>query len=425
VSAEREEAVMRELLMAAIEPPSPGLTDRVLAAVADWPRERREQGPHWALSLVAVALAAILVATLALAVRMGHREGVPATHGSPPAEGATPVGGTGARAFPTAAGAWLAQHTAGGTTTLFQTADGGQTWTLRLSYPGELPGQVLVDASGAGVVVAGRRDASPPIVFRTADRGTTWQRVVLPAVAGAWGALAFVDPSNGWVLVSLGPGRAEMLSTDDGGRTWTASPEFNDRANFPGIASTGLRILWASGGRAMVVPPPAGTVPVHVFVTDDGGASWRSSFPASPGGNLTSANARLDGRLLPDGRAVLFMEAVDVRGQGTDLFVAVSADAGRTWSKPVRLDGAAGDRALFALDQDHWWAGSGDGLVATEDGGRTVRRHDGALPAGWSFQSIGFSSASEGWAVATAGGRAAVFATHDGGAHWDPIRPPG
>jgi hypothetical protein len=122
---------------------------------------------------------------------------------------------------------------------------------------------------------------------------------------------------------------------------------------------------------------------------------------------------------------VLFMERVDARGRGAGLSVSVSADAGHTWSRPVHADGAAGGRALFALDEARWWLSTGGGgdLLATDDGGRTIR-HAGSLPGGYAFQSIAFSTAAEGWAVGTAGGRTSVFVSHDGGAHWEPIQPP-
>lgn len=432
MTPDREEALMREMLLAAVEPPSRGLADRVLAAVAERPHEGREPDAHWTLSLVAAVLAAALVVTLALGVRPVRQASVPATPGT--AEAPVPIPGAGARLFLTsAADGWMAEQ-AGGTggprTTLYRTVDGGRAWSARLVYDGGLPTQVVVDPSGTGVVVAGQRDeaAADLVLYRTEDGGGTWGRAVVPDGVAAWGVPYFVDGAHGWVLASLGPGRAAMLSTADGALTWSASPAFNDRANFPGISSIRLRILWAGGGRAIVVPPlGTGSAPVHVFVTDDGGASWRSSFPETTGQQVTAANGLLDARVLPDGHAVLFLQPVDGRGQGTGLFACVSSDAGRSWSRPVRVDGPSAGRVLFALDEGHWWASSGQGagLVTTADGGRNVRRLGGVLPAGYVFQSIGFSSATDGWAVATAAGRPAVFLSHDGGAHWRPLRPPG
>ncbi|HXM54094.1 MAG TPA: exo-alpha-sialidase [Candidatus Dormibacteraeota bacterium] len=424
---EREDVLMRELLLATMESPSPGFADRVLAGL-DRREERREPRGHWALSLVAAGLTVALVATLAIGMRLTRQASTPAGQGA--VSPAIAIHGSGARLFP---GGWLAEQ-AGRRTTLFLTGDGGRTWATRLAYDGGLPSQVVVDGTGAGVVVAGPSGeaATGLVLYQTRDGGITWQRLAPVAAGGsAWGVPYFLDARQGWVLVSLGPGRAEMLSTADGGQTWSASPEFNDRANFPGLSSVRLRILWASGGRAIVVPPlGAGTMPVHVFVTEDGGASWRSSFPVVPDEQVSAAGALLDARLLPDGRAVLFLQRVDGDGgRSGGLLAFVSADAGRSWSRPAALDGPAptSDRAMFALDEAHWWASSGSGgeLLTTDDGGRTVHPLGAVLPAGYAFRSIGFTSGSDGWAVAASGGRTAVFVTHDGGAHWQPLPPPG
>jgi photosystem II stability/assembly factor-like uncharacterized protein len=193
-----------------------------------------------------------------------------------------------------------------------------------------------------------------------------------------------------------------------------------------------LRIVWTADGRGIaVLPTGAGSAALHVVITDDGGATWRASFPAAPRGqDVNAGNALLDASLLPDGRGALFLQAVGAGRSGVPaLFGYATGDAGRTWSQPVRLDGAAPagrPRTVFALDEAHWWASAGSGadLLVTTDGGRTVRRHAGVLPSGYTFLSLGFWSSGQGWAVAGSGGRIALLVTGDGGASWRPIRPP-
>jgi photosystem II stability/assembly factor-like uncharacterized protein len=81
---------------------------------------------------------------------------------------------------------------------------------------------------------------------------------------------------------------------------------------------------------------------------------------------------------------------------------------------------------VYALDEAHWWASAGSGadLVVTADGGRTVHRHAGVLPAGYAFRSLGFWSSGEGWALAASGDQTALFVTGDGGVSWRPLTPP-
>jgi len=439
VEREREEAMMRELLRFAIEPPAPGLADRVLAAVAersDGMERHREPRSNRIFGLVAVLLAGALVVTLLYAARIARQPAAPASHGPAPmsAPGVVPIRGTAVRPFLTsAAGGWLAEQ-AGGRTTLYQSSDGGASWTARLRYVGGLPSQVIVGPDGAGLVVGGQpvEAAADPLLFRTSDGGASWQRLAAPVQAQAWGLPYFTDASQGWVLASLGPGSAEIVSTRDGGATWSAGPAFNDRANFPGLSSTRLRLVWTADGRGIaVLPPGAGTTAVHVVITDDGGATWRASFPTAPRGeSISAANGLLDASLLPDGRGALFLQAEDPgRGGAPALFVYATRDAGRTWSAPARLDGATAagaPRAAYALDEAHWWASAGAGadLLVTSDGGRTTRRHARVLPPGYVFQSLGFWSSAEGWTVAISGGRTALFVTGDGGATWRPLSPP-
>jgi len=435
VSVDREEAMMREVLRFAMEPPAPGLVDRVMAAVAELQPRRRESRAQWAFGLVAVALAAALVVTLVYGSRIAHDRSLPAAHGAAPvSSAAVPIRAEAVRPFFTsAAGGWVAER-AGGRTTVYRSSDGGATWSPRLAYDGELPTQVLAAPSGTGIVVAGQPAGGTAdlLLFHSADGGASWRRLTAPVLAQAWGVPYFADASRGWVLASLGPGSAVILSTRDGGVTWSAGPQFNDRANFPGLSSVRLRIVWTADGRGIaVLPAGAGSAALHVVITDDGGATWRASFPAVPRGeDVNAGNALLDASLLPDGRGALFLQAVDAARSGDRaLFGYATADAGRTWSQPVRLDGAVpagAPRAVFALDESHWWASSGSGadLLVTTDGGRTVHRHTGVLPSGYTFRSLGFWSSGDGWAVAGSGGRIALFGTDDGGASWRPLRPP-
>ena len=220
VEREREEAMMRELLRFAIEPPAPGLADRVLAAVAersDGMERHREPRSNRIFGLVAVLLAGALVVTLLYAARIARQPAAPASHGPAPmsAPGVVPIRGTAVRPFLTsAAGGWLAEQ-AGGRTTLYQSSDGGASWTARLRYVGGLPSQVIVGPDGAGLVVGGQpvEAAADPLLFRTSDGGASWQRLAAPVQAQAWGLPYFTDASQGWVLASLGPGSAEIVST--------------------------------------------------------------------------------------------------------------------------------------------------------------------------------------------------------------------
>lgn len=99
------------------------------------------------------------------------------------------------------------------------TTDGGATWDIRTSEPGEtaerrLPDigrfhtiQVLGDVGWA----AGRGG----VVMRTTDRGATWKQVNL-GTKETFNDLFFIDPTNGWLVGFFGA----LFKTVDGGAVW-------------------------------------------------------------------------------------------------------------------------------------------------------------------------------------------------------------
>jgi photosystem II stability/assembly factor-like uncharacterized protein len=93
---------------------------------------------------------------------------------------------------------------------VFETSDGGRTW----SAAGVSPGGALVGA------VLNERDLvvlTDSTAYTSPDAGATWQQHALPA-RGSW--VDFPDPRDGF---AGDPGSSALLVTHDGGRTWTAA----------------------------------------------------------------------------------------------------------------------------------------------------------------------------------------------------------
>jgi photosystem II stability/assembly factor-like uncharacterized protein len=132
----------------------------------------------------------------------------------------------------------------GGHFTLITTENGGSTWNQipAESLPPSIEGEGAFAASGTCITVEGKNNVwfatggKVGRVFRTADRGKTWQIADTPIVHGeeATGifSIAFRDSKHG--VIAGGDykhpekGEANLALTKDGGATWklhTLSPE--------------------------------------------------------------------------------------------------------------------------------------------------------------------------------------------------------
>lgn len=162
---------------------------------------------------------------------------------------------------------------------LIATADGGRSWSVlpTAGMPAALPGEFAFAASGTCLITADHGPdrawfatggASTARVFRTDDRGLSWQAADTPVPGGPSAgiySLAFRDPRHG---IALGGDFASPTSapdgaarSTDGGRSWTVADAQ------PGEYRSGA--AWAHGGTALAVGPTGSDA------SRDGGRTWR------------------------------------------------------------------------------------------------------------------------------------------------------
>lgn len=156
---------------------------------------------------------------------------------------------------------------------LLVTRDGGRNWTFQQSVAvNDCPGPPCAvstpqfsGATGFAVV----RTLGPARLLVTHDSGASWRLARLPAGAGAYPDVYFINASTGFLVAVKANGTdGSLLVTTDGGRNWTSLPSHpgygqldfvNGEVGFAwGSYATGASDLWS---------------------TTDGGKHWTSSVP--------------------------------------------------------------------------------------------------------------------------------------------------
>lgn len=145
---------------------------------------------------------------------------------------------------------------------VLRTGDGGNTWVLASSIPGETVSYPCVHmADEKNAWVAGYNGQ----MMRTSDGGSTWQSL-------SWGRddythhIVFVSQEVGWAAGSVensrGPGGV-LLKTEDGGMTWSRRL-VKESDKLGTLFFLGEKLAWvtASGG--------------IVLKTTDGGVTWQA-----------------------------------------------------------------------------------------------------------------------------------------------------
>jgi photosystem II stability/assembly factor-like uncharacterized protein len=258
--------------------------------------------------------------------------------------------------------------------------------------------------------------AARALVHRTSDGGRTWTAAhVRPTncAAGSALSLSFVDRLHGWLVrtVENAP-EAELARTVDGGRTWSRARELRDG--------------WL--GRSDFRASP------NLYVTADGGLTWRPRTLPLPGG-WRNARALPDVPTFFGARGVLPVTLFTARRSGVAFYT--TSDGGRTWrARSVRR---VGFRTLLrsnpfpryvptaVASPTAWWVVSRiavPSVLVTRDAGR---HWSGSSPGGVSGAASARIAAAGGTAwltLSTRRGGTQLVATRDAGRTWRRLRVP-
>jgi photosystem II stability/assembly factor-like uncharacterized protein len=300
---------------------------------------------------------------------------------------------------------------------VFASADGGASWLRRdqglsgldaraLAAPPGTPGLLWAGLSGQGL-------------FRSANGGRRWARVVLPGSSPLVNGIPLVDleiaPSASSTLYALA--LSWLWRSTDAGASWTEAfaPPTGPRLELLRVDPADPFRLWGSVGTG-----PLGNLPAQLLRSDDGGETWENAptpnlgcelfdlafAPSSPS-TLYVAGALADTSTCKITRATVFRSTDDGASW-------TAADAGLTAPSVTLL-------AVDPLDPRLVYAGTGgdlyfkgDGVWKSADGGASWARAGGELK-GRSITALAVSPvAGVLWAAADG----AVFRSGDGGGTW-------
>jgi photosystem II stability/assembly factor-like uncharacterized protein len=249
-------------------------------------------------------------------------------------------------------------------------------------------------------------------LFRSTDRGDTWQERPLPPQA-ANPLFSFIDDHQGWLAATGSPATQcqtqsfALSHTVDAGASWQP-------VNVTGIAASQCKnnVTFSDASNGLVMASAPSSAPA-AYRSTDGGQSWiLRPLPLAPGST--------GGLVVVSVRAFASTVLADVAGP-TAHYSYRSSDGGATWTylstAPDQQD------AIAFVTATRWLQISSPGnSKETVDAGASwhafTTDYQQAAPVA---PAVTFGDAQVGYATV----RGAIQRTVDGGAHWTAIRTPG
>jgi photosystem II stability/assembly factor-like uncharacterized protein len=279
--------------------------------------------------------------------------------------------------------------------------DGGRTWHID-SVPQaailDFRAVHALDARRAWLMSAGDADRGQARIYRTTDAGAHWALVYATIQKGVFlDALAFWDAQHGIALSDPVDGHFFLLTTNDGGTSWTRVPPERLPPTLPGEAA------FAASGTCLTVDGESnvwigtgGAATARVFHSTDRGRTWSVADTPVHAGNASSGVFALAFRNGRHGVAVGGDYQL-VRGGFPN--VALTDDGGRTWrvaKGPLPAGYMSG--VSFIPRTTRVVAVGLIGTALSLDGGESWQMVDSVA-----YNSVRFAATEAGWAVGPKG----------------------
>jgi len=284
--------------------------------------------------------------------------------------------------------------------TLLRSTDGGQSFTqLHIPHSEEMEFRDLeaFDDQTCSVMVAGQ----PARFYHTSDGGKNWKIAYEhPSDKAFFDAMAYWDDQRGIAFSDAVDGRLVIVSTENGGRTWTLHPpEESPRisADEHGYAASGTCLTVGENGEVWIgLGGPSATENSRVFYSTDFGKHWKDGTSTLRG----SESAGVFSLHFLDSRRGIAVGGDYRETTSAKSVLSLTDDGGKTWYTPEDhllrgfrsciVEYPDGDNRLLICCGP-------DGCDVSKDGGK----HWKAL-AGDGFHAMDFEG-SAGWAVGADG----------------------
>jgi photosystem II stability/assembly factor-like uncharacterized protein len=275
-----------------------------------------------------------------------------------------------------------------------RTTDAGKSWSVGTVPDAEKLDFRDVEAFGenkACLLSAGPGEESR--IYKTVDGGKSWSMQFKNSEPKAFfDAIAFWDEQNGIALSDPVKGRFQLIATSDGGANWKLLPEKSlpealpDEGAFAAsgtcLVTHGTQDVWFCTGSAKAA---------RVFHSSDRGQTWTvSETPIATGGE---AGGIFSIAFRDRNRGVIV--GGDFRKpKETGATVATTSDGGKTWKS---VEKQLPFRSCVAWANDRWVAVGTSGSDYSLDGvvWKPLDKEN--------YNSVGFTSTGEGWAVVPKG----------------------